>query len=143
MQMTRAIMTDESTLEPRLRELVRLRSAGLHGCTFCLSTRAPGFEQQEVPQVGDPETSDEITERERLALLFTDRFNLDTSAVDEVFLARLQACFTLPEIVELTHVIAYIGASHSVNALFDIEAGSGLDGYDALVADESEALSSR
>jgi hypothetical protein len=34
LDVTQAIMTDRSSFEPRLRELVRLRSAGLVGCHF-------------------------------------------------------------------------------------------------------------
>lgn len=61
------------------------------------------------------------TEREKLAILFTDRFCLDLEACDESLLSRMKAHFTVPEIIELAHILAWVSGMHRVNALFDLD----------------------
>ena len=71
-------------------------------------------------QVGDPETSD-LTEREKVALLFLERFCLDWAAIDEAFQARMREVFTEDEIVELAWFCAFFSGGHRIHGIFDVE----------------------
>jgi alkylhydroperoxidase family enzyme len=123
--LTRAVYTSE-TLEPRLMEYVRLRSADINQCKFCL---AIGFaEEQTIARIRDPETAEEITERERLAIILCDRLNLDPESIDDDFFGRMRRHFSEPEIIELAYSTKWIGMLQALNDLFAVEA-------DAKVAD--------
>jgi hypothetical protein len=71
--------------------------------------------------VGDPETSSDLTDREKVALLFADRIYLDWNSIDAAFMERLQSVFTLSEIVELGHMAMWNCFFHQLNNLFDID----------------------
>jgi hypothetical protein len=77
-------------------------------------------EDQRSAQIGDPEKTD-LDERTKLALLLTDRYNLDPDSLDEAFFERLKQHFTVAEIIELVYRIMWMGGCHKVNAIFDID----------------------
>lgn len=128
--LTRAVYTSE-TLEPRLMEYVRLRSADINECKFCL---AIGFaEEQTIARIRDPETAEGITERERLAIILCDRLNLDPESIDDDFFGRMRQHFSEPEIIELAYSTKWIGMLQALNDLFAVEA-------DAKVADAVDQM---
>jgi alkylhydroperoxidase family enzyme len=133
--LTRAVYTSE-TLEPRLMEYVRLRSADINQCKFCL---AIGFaEEQTIARIRDPETAEGITERERLAIILCDRLNLDPESIDDAFFARLREQFTEAEIIELAYATKWIGMLQALNDLFAVEADAEVaDAVDEMVFDEA------
>jgi alkylhydroperoxidase family enzyme len=127
--LTRAVYTGE--LEPRLVEYVRLRSADINQCKFCL---AIGFaEEQKIAQIRDPETAEGLTERERLAVIFCDRLNLDPESIDDAFFERMRQHFSQSEVVELAYAVKWIGMLQALNDLFEVEA-------DAAVADAVDEM---
>jgi alkylhydroperoxidase family enzyme len=131
---TRAVMT--GTLEARLVEYVRLRSADINNCQFCLAIGFP--EEQKIAQIRDPETATGLTERERLAIIMCDRLNLDPEAIDDAFFARLREHFGESEILELAYATKWIGMLQALNDLFAVEAdGAVADAVDELVYGES------
>jgi NAD(P)-dependent dehydrogenase (short-subunit alcohol dehydrogenase family)/alkylhydroperoxidase family enzyme len=91
---------ENSVLDARLQELVRLRIAVFNDCRACRAAR-------KSDTVGDDDVAclssdaDRFTPRERLALRFAELFATDHSAIDDGLMADLGACFSKPEIIEL------------------------------------------
>ena len=98
----------DATLPLREFEAARLRIAQINGCVFCLDWRT----QRDGATVDDgfPDavrawsSSPALSERERLAAEYAERFAVDHHALDadEGFWARLRAAFSDAEVVELT-----------------------------------------
>lgn len=104
----------QSTLEPRLRELVKLRASQLNGCAYCVDmhtkdARAIGESEQRLHLVAVWREAPCYTERERAALAWTEALTLlpETGAPDEVY-AALERAFTPQERVALTLAIVAI-----------------------------------
>lgn len=130
---TRAVMT--GTLEARLIEYVRLRSANINDCKFCLAVGFP--EEQKIAQIRDPEEAEGLTKRERLALLLCDRLNLDPESIDQAFFERLRTQFSASEIVELAYATKWLGMLQSLNDLFEVQADAAVsDAVDQMVYGE-------
>lgn len=96
-----------SRLPVREREAARYTIALINDCTVCQDTRPAESEQVGTDdsfygQVTDWRNSAELTERERLAAEFAQRFALDHLAMDDEFWARLRAAFADDEIADLT-----------------------------------------
>ncbi|MBV9486954.1 MAG: carboxymuconolactone decarboxylase family protein [Frankiaceae bacterium] len=99
-----------STLDWRLHELVRYRIAIINGCATCLSWRTPeaveaGVTEDLLVGVADWRTSERYTDREKIALDFTEQFCGDSAGISDEFMARLGEHFDAGEIVELALVI--------------------------------------
>ena len=104
----------QSTLEPRLRELVKLRASQLNGCAYCVDmhtkdARAIGESEQRLHLVAVWREAPCYTERERAALAWTEALTLlpETGAPDEAY-AELERTFTPQERVALTLAIVAI-----------------------------------
>lgn len=70
-------VVEQSTLEPKLRELVKLRASQINGCAFCVDMHtkdalAMGEEQQRLHMVAVWRESPGFTPRERAALAWTE-----------------------------------------------------------------------
>ena len=95
-----------SRLPAREREAARVRIAELNDCRICRdfrarSVRTAGVTDDLYAHVADAHARDELTERERLAVEFAERFALDHSGMDDDLFARLRAAFGDDEIVDL------------------------------------------
>lgn len=94
------------TLGARLAELVRLTIANHTGCPVCLGIRHPaaraaGVDEAMIASLAD--LSDErLTERERVAIAFADRFAADHTSIGEADYARLAEHLDERERAELT-----------------------------------------
>ena len=101
---------EHSTLGLREFEAARLRVAQSNGCVFCQDWRTErdgvrvedGFEDE----VGDWRTSTVLTERERLAAEYAERYAEDhhglEPGVDDAFWERMLTHYSQTEVVELT-----------------------------------------
>ncbi len=74
-------VVEASTLEPTLRELVKLRSSQINGCAFCVDMHtkdalAIGEDQQRLTMVAVWREAPEFTPRERAALAWTESLTL-------------------------------------------------------------------
>ena len=100
------VMFEESTLDPRLVELVRLRVAFHNQCRSCMALRySPGAEagvdEDLVCSLERPEEAADLTDTERAALDYADRFATNhLSITDEVY-EGLRTHFSEADIVEL------------------------------------------
>jgi alkylhydroperoxidase family enzyme len=100
---------DHSTLGLEEFEAARLRVAQINGCIFCQDWRTER-DGHTVPDgyfaaVEAWRTSDELTDRARLAAEYAERYLVDHHSIDDAFWARMREQYTDAEIVELSMCI--------------------------------------
>jgi alkylhydroperoxidase family enzyme len=91
----------------REREAARWTIALINDCVVCQDTRARDAEAGGVDdgfygEVTDWRNSTAMSEREKLAAEFAERFALDHQAMDDAFWTRLRATYADDEIADLT-----------------------------------------
>jgi alkylhydroperoxidase family enzyme len=96
-----------SQLDLREREAARWTIALINDCVVCQDTRATHAAEHDIDdgfyaEVAGWATSTVLTERERLAAEFAQRFALDHQAMDDAFWARLRAAYADDEVADLT-----------------------------------------
>jgi len=112
----------KSSLAPREREAARMRIAEINQCTVCRETRTTSTESlSEIEYLGIAEWRGltTLSERERLAAEFAERFALDHTNLDDDMWARLRAAYTDPEVFDLAVSVAGWLALGRVTAIFD------------------------
>jgi alkylhydroperoxidase family enzyme len=113
---------NKSILPVRVREAARMRIAQLNECTVCLAfradkVRAQGLNDAFYRAVG---SSDEgtLSEQERLAVEYAERFAADHTSIDDEFVERLRGSFTDAEVFDLTICLsAFLGLGRTLRAL--------------------------
>lgn len=98
-------------LEPRLKELVRLRIATLNGCQTCKAARLAEdtVTEDEALSVDDYATGP-YSDRERAAIAFAERMALDHHGISDDDLSAIRSLFTDAEFLELAMMAGqYIG----------------------------------
>lgn len=93
-------------LPRRLVELVRLRVAFHNQCRSCMAVRyrdADGDEVDEtlVCQLSDHQVAGDLTDAEKAALDFADKFANEHLSIDDAVIESLKSFFTEAEIIEL------------------------------------------
>jgi alkylhydroperoxidase family enzyme len=101
-----AAVYGNSRLPIREREAARWTIALINHCLVCQDTRAKEAEPNHIDdgfyaEVAAWATSDALTEREKLAAEFAQRFALDHQAMDDAFWARLRGAFADDEVADL------------------------------------------
>jgi alkylhydroperoxidase family enzyme len=99
-------------LEPRLKELIRLRIATLNGCVLCKSVRmAPGVVSEDEAAHGvDEPDAEGFTPRERAAIRFAEKMAVDHHNIDDDDVAEMRRLFSDAEFLELAMMAGqYIG----------------------------------
>ncbi|MGQ0833246.1 MAG: carboxymuconolactone decarboxylase family protein [Microthrixaceae bacterium] len=96
-----------TTLALREREAARWTIALINDCVVCQDTRARDAHLHEIDdgfyaEVASWTTSPALSDRERLAAEFAQRFALDHLAMDDDLWDRLHAVFTDAELADLT-----------------------------------------
>jgi alkylhydroperoxidase family enzyme len=96
-----------SQLPVREREAARYTIAMINDCLVCRDTRARdgealGADEPFYAEMTDWRSAASLTERERAAAEFAERFALDHLAMDDEFWARLHALFSEDELADLT-----------------------------------------
>jgi alkylhydroperoxidase family enzyme len=113
---------NKSILPVRVREAARMRIAQLNDCTVCLAFRADKVRAQGLGEdfycaVGSPD-AEALSEQERLAVEYAERFATDHTSIDDAFVERLRAAFTDPEVLDLTICLsAILGLGRTLRAL--------------------------
>jgi alkylhydroperoxidase family enzyme len=95
-----------SKLPLREREAARWTIALINDCVVCQDTRAKDAKAHAVDEgfyadVASWATTDALTEREKLAAEFAQRFALDHQAMDDAFWTRLHGAFGDDELADL------------------------------------------
>jgi len=99
--------SNDGELPKDLKELCRVKIAFDHECGYCSTVRsaaavAAGLTEEKIQEVWSFETSDLLSDREKVALRFAEYLKHDISkADDDAFYAELRAHFSDSEIVEL------------------------------------------
>lgn len=89
----------------REREAARFVIAQLNDCAVCRGTRAEGATAPTEPyyaEIPNWQTSTEMSEREKLAAEFAQRFVLDHLQIHDEFFDRLRVAYSEDEIADLT-----------------------------------------
>ncbi len=113
---------NKSILPVRVREAARMRIAQLNDCTVCLAfradkVRAQGLDENFYSAVGSPDGA-ALTEQERLAVEYAERFAVDHTSIDDAFMERMRLRFTDPEILDLTICLsAFLGLGRTLRVL--------------------------
>ncbi len=112
-------------LDPRLKELVRLRIATLNGCVLCKSTRmAPGIVSEDEAARGVDQGGDQFSAQEQAALWFAEKMALEHHAISDADVGHMRTLFTDAEFLELAMMTGqYIGFGR-VLALLQLEVAS-------------------
>lgn len=97
----------QTSLDPRLHELVRYRIAQLNQCTVCLGLRRndAGVGEDLLAQVADWRSSDMFSPVERAALDFTEQFCRDSAGIPDELVEELASLLSPAQVVDLTLVV--------------------------------------
>jgi alkylhydroperoxidase family enzyme len=104
--LSEAVYTN-SRLSTREREAARWTIALINDCAVCRDTRArdgaaKGADEPFYADVGSWRQSTTLSERERLAAEFAERFAVDHLAMGDEFWGRLRSAYADDEIADLT-----------------------------------------
>jgi AhpD family alkylhydroperoxidase len=111
---------DQAEIDPRLRELIRIRASQLNGCAYCIDmhtkdARAIGETEQRIYALPAWAETPFFTARERAALAFTEAITLvaDTHVPDEAYQA-VAAEFSPQEVGALVSLVVTINAWNAI-----------------------------
>ena len=111
---------DQAGVDPRLRELVRIRASQLNGCAYCIDmhskdARAVGETEQRLYALPAWRETPFFTTRERAALAFTEAVTLLASThVPDGAYREVAAEFSEAEIAALISLIVTINAWNAI-----------------------------
>jgi AhpD family alkylhydroperoxidase len=111
---------DRAGIDPRLRELVRVRASQLNGCAYCIDmhtkdARAIGETEQRLYALAAWQETPFFTERERAALAFTEAVTLMARGhVPAADYDAAAAWFSPGEIAALLALIVAINAWNAI-----------------------------
>jgi alkylhydroperoxidase family enzyme len=107
----------------REREAARWTIALINDCVVCQDTRARdadagGVDEGFYGEVASWRTSPALSDRERLAAEFAERFALDHQGMDDAFWDRLRAAYADDEVADLTMCCAtFLGLGRALAVL--------------------------
>ena len=115
----------KGTLPERLMELVRLRVAFHNQCRSCMAIRYrsavdAGVDEGLVCSLEKPMEAPDLTDAERAALAYADRFANDHLSIDDAMFAELRRHYDDGELVELFAWIAFCVGFGRLGAVLDM-----------------------
>lgn len=121
---------EQSSLEPKLKELIKIRASQINHCAHCLDmhtkdAKAIGETEQRINVLAAWREAPFYSLRERAALAWCEALTLiaDSEAPDEIY-NEVEQLFTQEEIVELTFSIIVINSWNRFAVGFRSEVGS-------------------
>lgn len=113
------------TLSARMMELVRLRIAYHNQCRSCLAIRYrdaldEGVDEDLVCSLQAPPDAPNLTEAEKVAIDYADRFATNHLSIDDETIAHMRALFTEAQIVELASWVAFCVGFGRFGAVLDM-----------------------
>jgi len=122
---------ENSTLEPALLELVKIRASQLNGCGYCIDmhtkdARLEGETEQRLYLVSVWREARKLyTERECAALAWTEAVTkLENQHVPDAVYDQARAQFSDEEMARLTLAVVAINGWNRFNVAFNVPAGS-------------------
>jgi len=120
----------ESTIEPRIANVLKMRASQINGCAYCLDmhskdARAEGETEQRLYGLDAWREAPYYSERERAALEWIEALTLITEGhvPDEVY-ERVRRQFNESELVELSMIAVAINGWNRLAIAFRAEAGT-------------------
>jgi AhpD family alkylhydroperoxidase len=111
---------DLAGIDPRVRELIRIRASQLNGCAYCIDmhtkdARAIGETEQRIYALSAWRQTPFFTDRERAALAFAETVTMlaDTHVPDGAY-AAVAAKYSEQEVAALISLIVTINAWNAV-----------------------------
>jgi AhpD family alkylhydroperoxidase len=119
------VLARHSVLPVRLVELVRLRVAFHNQCRTCMASRyadarEAGVTEELVCSLERPYEAPDLTDDERVALAFADRFATDHLSVTDEQFADLRRHFSDDQVMELCFRLAYLVGFGRMMAILDV-----------------------
>ncbi|UGT57715.1 carboxymuconolactone decarboxylase family protein [Nocardia asteroides] len=99
-------------LDPRLKELAELKTAGLVGCQFCLDigsalAHTAGLTREQITDLGRYRTSDAYSELEKTVIAFAEAMTVTPAIELEELRAELLTHLSKAQLMELAATIAW------------------------------------
>lgn len=119
-----------TSLEPALRELVKVRASQLNGCAYCLDmhtkdARAHGETEQRLYALSAWRETPFFTDRERAALEWAEYVTLiATKGISDELFARVREHFSEEETMHLTFAVVQINSWNRLVITARVPAGS-------------------
>ena len=120
----------QSGLEPKMRELIKLRASQINGCAYCIDmhtkdARALGETEQRLYAVSVWQETPFFSEREKAALAWTEALTLisQNHIADELY-DQVRGHFNEKELVDLTLAIITINGWNRLAKSFRTVPGS-------------------
>jgi AhpD family alkylhydroperoxidase len=117
---------DQSGLDAKLRELIKIRASQINGCAYCLvmhtrDARKLGESEDRMHLLNAWREAPVFSARERAALAWTEALTLvaDGHVADEVF-KEVRAQFSEKEIVDLTAAVCAINTWNRIAISFRV-----------------------
>ena len=121
---------DKAEIDPKLRELIRIRASQLNGCVYCIDmhstdARKGGESEQRIYALPAWREAPYYTARERAAFALTDAVTLlsETHVPRDVY-DEAAAQFTEPELAQLISLILTINAWNRIAVTTRLEPGT-------------------
>ena len=136
----------DSSLEPALLELVRVRASQMNGCAYCLAmytrdARARGEDPVRLDTVAAWRETPFFTERERAALAWCESLtDLAHAGVSAEEYARVEAVFSPGEVAALTFAVVAINSWNRLAVGLGADVTS-LDGIEASLTTQASQAS--
>lgn len=116
------------TIEPRMREIARIRASVKNGSDYCLHTHMDlglraGLSHKQIDALRTNPGGGEFTEKEQIVIEYSDLLTRDPSGLPDELFDRLHAHFSDSEIVHLTLVIAMINAFNRYSEALKLHPG--------------------
>lgn len=123
---------EKSPLDKRVREAVRMRIAQMNQCMICLAFRFPELQVQGVDEkfyaaVADWRNSAIFSEKEKIAIEYSELFAQDHLKISDTFFAKLRQHFSSEEIFVLTGTIAGLIANGRMMQVLQVEQSCSLE----------------
>lgn len=126
--------SEQTSLDPRLKELIKIRASQLNGCAHCLDmhtkdARTLGETEQRLYLLSAWKEAPFYSPREKAALAWCEALTLlpESGAPDEVY-SELERQFSPVEIVELTFAIVVINSWNRLAVGFRSNVGDYVSG---------------
>ena len=111
---------DKAEIDPKLRELIRIRASQLNGCAYCIDmhtkdARAVGESEQRLYGISAWRDTPYFSERERAALAFTEAVTLMAGDhVPDAAYEAVAAHYSPDEVAALLALITTINAWNAI-----------------------------
>lgn len=118
-------LAKETTIEPLLQELIKIRVSQINGCAFCLNYHTSdaikmGETNQRLFLLNTWDETDLFTQKEKIAVDFAEKITLIADyTMDESSYEQLSVHFTDKEIFDLMLITTQINSWNRINITFN------------------------